>query len=225
MKNTLAKLMFAALLPLGLLAQSVPQITVTGSAVKEVEPNQLIITAGIEASSKSAGAVYENVATKMSKALAYLKDQKQVESFRTQMVRVNKHHVHNPAVTPEFSASQQLIIVLNDISFYDKLMIKLFDLGFNTVGSVTFGVDKTDELKREVQLKAIAVAKEKAAAFAKELGVELGAVIEFEEQNTFASPLANKRYGFTELANSSGPSIAQEAIEFQQTVIVSFAIK
>jgi uncharacterized protein YggE len=104
-------------------------------------------------------------------------------------------------------------------------MLDLFSIGFNNIGNVQFSVGNLAAIKRQVQLDAIKAAKEKAQAFANELNVELGPVVNFSEQNFYSGHANTANYKTMDASTTSGPSIAPNQVEVMMSVIVSFAFK
>jgi len=212
-----------ALLPLFASAQENKSFTVTGTALKSVNPTELIITAGVTAEGANAEKQFQTVSEIMSKGIALVKGKKGVQSFETDIVRINKSYAATNVSM--FRAMQTIAITITDFALYDKLMLDLFAIGFNDIQNVEFSISNMAEVKREAQIESIKVAKEKAAVFAKELGVELGPVLSFSEES-FHSPYANAaNYKMMDSGVPSRPSIAPNQVEVTVSVIVSFAIK
>lgn len=223
MKKSMLKTMLVLLLPVAMWAQKPNQITVSGTALKCINPTQIIISTGMELQSNTAENAYKNMRNKMAAAVEYLKNQKRVKTFETD--RISMYKSHNPNMPPEFRVQQSISITITDMEFYDELMLKLFELGFNNINNVEFAVENMAELKQQVQLEAIRAAKEKAALFAQELDVELGPVLRFEEQNTRSGGGTLANYKTADAVAGPGPSIAPNQVDIMMTVVVSFAIK
>ena len=212
------------LLPFFAMSQEQNSLTVTGTALKSVAPNEMHIMAGVTAEGGDAQKMYTLVRDKMAKAMAYLKAEKGVKSYETDVVQL---HRLLPAQVPNspYNCMQTLNIVLTDFSLYDQLMLDLFEIGFNEIGNVQFAVSSLEEIKKQVALEAVSVAKAKANAYADALGVTLGPVISFSEQNFYSGPSAMVNYKETGTYAPAGPSIAPNQVEVMMSVIVSFAIK
>ena len=213
-----------ALLPLFASAQENKSFTVTGTALKSVNPTELIITAGVTSEGPNAEKQFQTVSEIMSKGIALVKGKKGVQSFETDIVRINKSYAATNVSM--FRAMQTIAITITDFALYDKLMLDLFAIGFNDIQNVEFSISNMAEVKREAQIEAIKVAKEKAAVFAKELNVELGSVLNFSEEGVSRyANIANTNIRTMDSGVPSGPSIAPNQVEVTVSVIVSFAIK
>ena len=159
----------------------------------------------------------------MAEAIAYLKTVKGVKNFKTDVVRLNRKY--NQTTQEVFMSMQSLSVTLIDFDLYEEVMVKLMSLGFNTVGGVSFTVNDLAKIKREVQLQAIEVAKKKAQDFAKALGVELGNVLRFAENDFSSGPQAYYNYRNADAPAPAEPSIAPGQMEISMRVVVSYAIK
>jgi len=212
-----------ALLPFFTSAQENNSFTVTGTALKSVNPTELIITAGVTAEGANAEKQFQIVSEVMSKGIALVKGKKGVKSFETDIVRMNKSY--SSTTVNMFRAMQTITITITDFALYDQVMLELFSLGFNDIQNVEFAIGNMAEVKRQVQIEAIKVAKEKAAVFAKELNVELGPVLSFSEQNNYSAYANTANYKTMDAGAPSGPSIAPNQVEVMMSVIVSFAFK
>ncbi len=203
------------------LQAQIRDITVTGTATKLVNADELVVNVGFNTESSNAETAFSTVQNKMREAIAYLEKLKGVKTFETDVVRLNRSYPKTPV---KFTAIQSLSITLTNFELYEELMIKLMDMGFNTVGGVHFNVSDLSKHKREVQLQAIESAKQKATDFADALGVELGVVLGFAENDFSAGPRPMYNYRAADAAPSPEPSIAPGQVEITMQVVVSYAI-
>ena len=203
--------------------------TVTGTAKKLVNADEMIITAGLSDQNDDAAVLQKSMQEKMEIVLKYLKGKKGVKKFETDFIRIyNRGPIEKRGVLKQYAGSQSLSIVITDFELYDQLMIDLFDLGLNNIGNVSFNISNREEIKRQVQMEAIKVAKEKAKFFAEELGVALGRVLSFNEGSVAYTPIytANTvQYDAKGGGDNESSSIAPSQVTIEMTVVVSFEIK
>ena len=206
------------------LSAQTPQFTVSGIANKLVDADEMIINVGYQAEGKNPQVIFSQTQKKMAEAIKHLNSLKGVKRIETDVIRLNRKYTSVDSYN-NFSGIQTLSITLANFDLYEELMIKLMELGFNTVGGVRFAVSDMAIHKREVQLNAIAAAKEKAVVYAKALDVELGPVISFRE-NQIGRGSEPKYYNYrsADAGTATGPSIAPQQIEITMQVIVSYAI-
>jgi len=76
-----------------------------------------------------------------------------------------------------------------------------------------------------VQLESIKSAQQKAATFAKALGVELGDVISFNEEGTNFMPMTTANTMYMDESAMMGPSVAPRQVQVSARVVVSYALK
>ena len=204
-------------------------LTVSGTAKMIVNADEMVISTGITRESNDANELQKNMQEKMATAIKYLKSQKGVKSVETDVIRIyNRGSQSKRGAQPQFQGRQTVTIVLKDFALYDQLMVKLFEMGFNNINNAFFRLSNMDAEKQKTQIMAIQAAKEKAGLFAKELGVELGPVISFTEQNTYVQPVryANRaKYEAVQVEGNQGSSVEASKVTIEMTVIVSFAIK
>jgi uncharacterized protein YggE len=219
----IASTIIALLVGATITAQS-PQFTVTGTATKQVDADEMIINVGYQAEGKNAREVFERTQISMAEAIEYLNGREGVKKVESDIIRLNRRYNHGATQQP-FVAIQTLSITLSDFNMYETVMIKLMDFGFNTVGGVRFAVSNLSDLKEELQLQAIKEARKKATLYAKSLGVELGGVLNFAENQLGGGPSPVYNYRAADGVAANGPSIAPQQVEITMQVVVSYAIK
>lgn len=128
-----------------------------------------------------------------------------------------------------YTVSQSLSVKIRDLDKVGAILAKAGDLGANTVGGVQFTVDDPEKLKFEARQKAIAAAKAKADDLFKNLGVQVGRIVSFNEySNDGIMPMyAEKGYGIGGGAVSSvpAPDIQPGSLEIVSNVNLTFEIK
>jgi uncharacterized protein YggE len=213
-----------ALLAVIFLGAQVPEFTVSGTAKKLVDADEMIINVGYQAEDNNAGEVFKRTQNKMAEAINYLNGLKGVKRVESDIIRLNRRYVQG-SVQRQFTAIQTLSVTLSDFGLYEEVMVKLMDMGFNTVGGVRFEVSDLAKHKREVQLQAIDAAKQKAELYARALDVELGGVLRFNENVGGGTPRPVYNYKSADAGAATGPSIAPRQVEITMQVVVSYALK
>lgn len=144
-------------------------------------------------SAPTVGAAEEAATTKWNEILTYLKGQ----GVEERDIRMTGY-----TVTPEYAAQNSNVWVpveQRDITGYrvtQSAQVKVRDtgktgeilgavgeMGVRNLSNISFTIDDESELYAEARKKAIADAKEKATALAASLGVRLGSVVGFYENN------------------------------------------
>jgi uncharacterized protein YggE len=127
-----------------------------------------------------------------------------------------------------FVVSRDVTIRQRDLKRFDQFLETLLA---SSDMEVNFQLESSrfHEVRSQTRLKALQVAKEKAAAMAAELGGKLGPVLKIEEyrpRETWQSPISNA--GFTESAptpDQGSETFVPGAISVRATVYVTFELR
>ena len=115
--------------------------------------------------------------------------------------------VGNPKVSG-FEVSQNIDVKVRDTEKVSKILDVLASIGVTDISGPNFSIDDEQKLKDESRLKAIKNAKVKAESLAKDLGINLGRIVNFYEAGNY--PI----YGGLEMkamsADSGGAAPAPE---------------
>lgn len=91
-----------------------------------------------------------------------------------------------------YTASESITIKIRQTDDVGKIMQGLGSLGISNLNGPNFAIDNEDSLKAEARREAIQDAKEKAEILAKDLGVSLGKVANFNESGNYPGPMMYK---------------------------------
>lgn len=105
-----------------------------------------------------------------------------------------------------YTASESITVKVRDTDNVGKIMQGLGTIGVTDLSGPNFAIDDEDALKMEARRLAIKDAKEKAKTLAKDLGVRLGRIANFQEDGGYY-PVMYK----TEVANMALDASAQAA--------------
>lgn len=82
-----------------------------------------------------------------------------------------------------YTANQSINIKIRDLDNANTVRTGLAEIGITDISGPTFSIDNEESLKDEARLKAINEAKEKAKVLAEELGVKLGKIVSYSDNN------------------------------------------
>jgi len=82
-----------------------------------------------------------------------------------------------------YQASVEFRVLLYDLDRTEEILTGVIDSGVNNLGAVEFQTRRLKELREEARQKAVAAAREKAEAYCKAAGIELGEVLHIEDVN------------------------------------------
>lgn len=80
-----------------------------------------------------------------------------------------------------YEVTQSLQVKIRDLEKIGQIIQKATDQGANQVGDLQFTIDQQDEFKKQARQEAIAKAKDKAEEIAKQLGIKLVRIVNFDE--------------------------------------------
>jgi uncharacterized protein YggE len=210
-----------------LLAQPDYAISVNGSATKEVEAIQLILSMGIDLRGDNAQDIFNQCSEIYNKGLEALRKRKKQCSFSTDIVRLTTRYGYQQqknANVKSFEANQSLKIVITDLDAYGDIVTELLEIGFNGIRSTEFTYSKPEELKKEVLTMAIAAGEAKAKMVASEMGVSIGKISYFKEMSS-RSPYSNvvsRTDGI--LSKPSSVNIEAATVNLSVTVSMTYSI-
>ncbi len=141
-------------------------------------------------------------AEKINEALTYLEKQGVEEKdikitnysvypryeYRTEQVRCFDGYCPpsgNKRVLIGYVASQSISVKVRDTEKAGEILSGVGEIEVTNVTGLTFSIDDEDELKRDARKLAIEDAKEKAERLAKDLGVDLVRIVNFNESGAY----------------------------------------
>lgn len=208
-----------------------PLISVNGIGEVKLEPNEVVVTLGVETREKTLDQARKQTDKQAAAIIAYLRKQGvDAKDIQTSFVNLQPIYAGNEfgKAQPEFYMAQKtMTIVIKKINKFDELLSGLYDNGVNRIDNIYFRVSDIEKRRAEARKKAVADAKQKANALTAELGAKVGKVYSINEHTSNGSP----RMGYAkmamdmEMAQSGGPSIAGGEVIVTSTVNVSFVIE
>lgn len=126
-----------------------------------------------------------------------------------------------------YTVSQTLTVKVRDLDKAGDVLAKAGELGANQVGGINFTIDDPTSLKADARLKAIADARTKAEALAKQLGLDIVKVVTFSEnaQGGYPVPMMAKAYDNSVGAAAPAPEIQSGTLDVISDVSVTFEVR
>ncbi|HAQ02934.1 hypothetical protein A2467_02550 [Candidatus Nomurabacteria bacterium RIFOXYC2_FULL_36_8] len=139
----------------------------------------------------------------ITKVLAYLKEQKiEDKDIKSEYGGINPKYSYEatsacfaypcPTKDPKivgYTATQSITIKIRAVDTASDVRTGLAGVGVTDISGPNFSIDNEDNIKDQARAKAITDAKEKAKVLAGELGVSLGKVVSFSENNGGGYPM------------------------------------
>lgn len=209
--------------------QPIPQISVSGEGKIKVKPDQVAINFGVENTGKDATEVKKLNDETVDKVMKYIKKFGIPSTdYQTTNVSLYRNYDYDKKKY-NYQATQQVTILLKDISKYDDLMMGLVDNGINNISNIEFKSSKMETLKSEARVAAMKDAKKKAEDYVSILNQKVGKalVITDNSQPYYPQPVMYKAMAMDASMGGGAPqeTLAAGEIEVVANVTVSFVLE
>lgn len=228
-------LAFAALLSVSAMAQQVDlrkKISVSGSAETEVTPDIIYISISLKE-------YFKDNNTKKKVDITTLENQLfsavQKAGLDKANLTINNLSSYSWATekkkNPDFLGSKQYRLKVSDLNKWNAIIGEIDAKGIASTNIESYDYSKIEGLKKELKIKALQAAKEKAAYLVEALGDKLGSAIDIQEINneSFPQPMyrANVMMMKAESADAMGGAaeIDFKKIKLNYVMNVVFEIK
>lgn len=212
-------------------------ITVEGTGEATAIPDVARISFSVTENASTVAVAQEEATTKTDKVLAALKEfgieDKDIKTVSynvyPQYEYQNCYASYCPPTTSSpkiigYEVSQSLEVTIRDTEKAGDVLAALGSTEVQNISGPNFTVDDADSVKMEAREKAIAAAKEKAKILAKDLGVSLGKVVSFYENQPY--PMYDSYGGMrAEAAMSSAPTLPVGEQETSVSVSITYEIR
>ncbi|WP_316798701.1 SIMPL domain-containing protein [Pedobacter frigidisoli] len=128
---------------------------------------------------------------------------------------------------PDFLASKQYRLKVNDLNKFNAIIDAIDAKGIASTNIESYDYSKIEGLKKELKIKALLAAKEKAAYMVEALGDKLGSVIDIQDggDNIIQPVYRNYMLKSSVAEADTAPEIDFKKIKLNFTVNVVFEIK
>lgn len=219
MKKLLA-LAFVALFSISAMAQQVDQrhkITVSGTAEAEVTPDIIYISISLKEYLKDGNSKKKveinDLETQLFKAV-------QNAGIAKENLTINNLSSYNTVgekkKNPEFLVSKQYRLKVTDLNKWNALIGAVDPKGVAYTNIDSYDYSKIETLKKELKIKALQAAKEKATYLVESIGGKLWSVIDIQELNNESFPQPVYRNTMMMRAASADESFNAPEIDFKK---------
>ncbi|MCL5435822.1 MAG: SIMPL domain-containing protein [Patescibacteria group bacterium] len=210
--------------------------TITISATGEVEssPDLAVANISVTTEGKDPKTVQDQNSDKINKVTKYLKDSGIAEAdIKTQNYNLYPRYDYtdNRQVLAGYTLYQTVTIKMRDLTKVGEIMKGVVENGANAIDSLTFTIDKPNDIRQEARKKALENAKAKAEELAKVAGLSLGKVKSFSESgDSMPQPVY---YDYSTESRTMGmggggaaaPDVQPGSTTVTATVYVTFELK
>jgi uncharacterized protein YggE len=158
------------------------RITVTGSAEMEVIPDEIYFTISLREYFKEKDKNKVDVAS-LEKQLQSAVNAAGIskENFQIENISGNRWQWNQRKKPADFLESRRYVLKLNNLAKVDDVLSKVDVKGIEYVNISRYEHSKIEQYRKELKLKALQAAKEKAGYLVQGLGEQLGGVLEIHE--------------------------------------------
>ena len=176
-----------------------------------------------------------------TKTLSYLKDQKiEDKDIKSDFGGLTPKYSYSSSICYTYpcnrdqkivgyTATQYITIKIRNVDSANDIRTGLAGLGITDITGPTFGIDNQDKLNDEARAEAIKNAQEKAKVLAGELGVRLGKVTSFYENNSSPYPMYGAAktiaMGAESSLDTSAPTLPKGENKITSNVTITYEIR
>ena len=168
-------------------------ITVSATGTVSAEPDRVRLSTGVTAEADTASAALSANSELMKRVIDGLKtsgiDAKDIQTSNFSVdPRYTTPREGEPSVIDGYQVSNQVEILVRDLSALGDLLDKLVALGANRMHGLSFEVSEAETLKDEARKQAVANARRRAELLAAAAGAEVGDVMAISEEVHYGGP-------------------------------------
>jgi len=189
------------------------KIEVMGSAEQEVTPDIIYVSISLKE--------YMNGKNKVDIATLERQLQRAVteagvakEDFMINNI-ASYNYIIEKKKTPDFLASKQYRIKVRDLNSINTILSKVDDKGIQSTGVDSYDYSKITELRRELKIKALQAAREKATYLLTSIGEKVGGALDIQEIDN-GEPSIQANYRTFKSAMASTQAADQPEIDFKK---------
>ncbi|WP_295770082.1 SIMPL domain-containing protein [uncultured Mucilaginibacter sp.] len=177
------------------------KIEVTGSAEQEVTPDVIYVAISLKEYMNGKNKVeISTLERQLQKAVTEAGVAK--EDFMINNISSYNYIIDKKKKDPDFMASKQYRIKVRDLNAINVILSKVDDKGIQSTGVESYEYSKQAELRKELKIKALQAAREKAGYLLTSIGEKLGGAIEIQEIDN--EPMGRPVYANMMLKSSMG---------------------
>jgi uncharacterized protein YggE len=209
------------------------KITVSGTAETEVTPDIIYINISLKEYLKDGNARKKVDITTLETQLYNAVQKANIAKENLTINNLNSwSYQTEKKKNPDFLASKQYRLKVSDLNKYNAILEAIDPKGILSTNVDGYDYSKIDVLKRELKIKALLAAKEKATFMVEALGDKLGSVLDIQDLGDNMGGMvpqyrnyAMKSMAMDAVSAESAPEIDFKKIKLSFTVNTVFEIK
>lgn len=229
MKRLLASVLIGLIALSGLTASAQQvdlrkKITVTGTAETEVTPDIIYINISLKEYLKDGNSKKKVDITTLETQLF---NAVQKAGIAKENLMINNLSSWNYQTAkkkdPDFLASKQYRLKVSDLNKFNLILEGIDAKGISSTNIDSYDYSKIESLKKELKIKALLAAKEKATYMVEALGDKLGGVLDIQDHGDNVVQPVYRNYAMKTMAMSDGMAESAPEIDFKK-IKLSFTV-
>ena len=156
-------------------------ITITGKGTVKAAPGMVTVSAGVESQATTAKDAFAKNSAAMTKVIEVLKNEGIApEDIQTTTFSVSPRYEDRDdgryTRIVGYTVSNTVYVKMHDVGKLGAVLDALVTAGSNSIGGISFGIDKPEERENEARKLVMQDAIAKAKLYAEAAGAELGPV-------------------------------------------------
>ena len=165
-------------------------ITITGKGTVKAAPDMVTVSAGVESQATTAKDALAKNSAAMTNVIEVLKKEGIApEDIQTTTFSVSPRYEDRDdgryTRIVGYTVSNTVYVKMHDVGKLGAVLDALVTAGSNSIGGISFGIDKPEERENEARKLAMQDAIAKAKLYAEAAGAELGPVQSISEQGGY----------------------------------------
>jgi uncharacterized protein YggE len=164
-------------------------VTVMGTAVVRSQPDQAMVSIGVQTQAPAANQALRDNAAKMAKAIdALVAAGVSKSDIATSFITLNPNYDSSGQAVLSYTAMNQVDATVRDISKVGSVIDRAVAAGANLTGGITFKLSDQNKGRADALEVAVADARSQAEALAEAVGAHLGEVVSIEQTSSSLPP-------------------------------------
>lgn len=206
------------------------KINVSGSAETEVTPDIIYISISLKEYLKDGNSKKKVEITTLENQLYTAVQKAGIAKENLTVSNLNSwNYETEKKKNPDFLASKQYRLKVSDLNKFNDIIASIDPKGISNTNIESYDYSKIESLKKDLKIKALLSAKEKAAYMVEALGDKLGNVIEIQDGGDNVIQPVYRNYmmksAMADAGAESAPEIDFKKIKLNFTVNAVFEIK
>lgn len=157
-------------------------LTVSGQGTASAVPDVAMISMGVRQTARQAAVAMDRVAIDSNAVLAALRAEGlEDRDIQTSRISLNPNWDYDAQRVTGFTASVSFHVTLRDLSRVGEVLAVATELGGNSFGGFSMGIDDPSALEAQARAAAVSDALGKARQYAEAAGVTLGDILTIHE--------------------------------------------